>query len=175
MERYDPETNKWELVAEMNHSKFGLSCVVLDGKLYAIGGSSQEESLHEDVTNVESMKTAEMYDPEKNCWTMVAPLIRPRRNGCKLLLLRRLKISVDYAVDNNIKIFLHVYLSGAMVLQGKIYAIGGDRSVTDDHNQVLSSVEVYDPKSGKWDLYMDALDEEGTLNSFVVMGDANEG
>ena len=64
---------------------------------------------------------------------------------------------------------------GAMALQGKIFAIGGDRSVTEDHNQVLSSVEVYDPKSGKWDLFMDALDDEGTLTSFVVMGDSNEG
>ena len=83
MERYDPDTNKWELVAPMNRAKFGLSCVVLDGKLYAIGGSSEEEILHEDASNTESMKTVEMYDPEKNCWTMIAPLVRPRRNGCK--------------------------------------------------------------------------------------------
>lgn len=59
---YDPETNTWVLKAPMSVSRSKFKAVLLDGKIYAIGGSSQ--------TGDESPITSsvEKYDPVTNTW-----------------------------------------------------------------------------------------------------------
>ena len=56
---YDPDTNTWSQVANMNIARRGHCLVSLLGRLYAIGGVGQ------DVKNVE------VYDPDNNTWTML--------------------------------------------------------------------------------------------------------
>ena len=53
---YDPDTNTWSQVANMNMARWGHSLVSLHGRLYAIGG---------DVYSVE------VYDPDDNTWTLL--------------------------------------------------------------------------------------------------------
>ena len=54
---YDPDTNTWSQVANMNIARDGHSLVSLHGRLYAIGGK--------DVDSVE------VYDPDNNTWTLL--------------------------------------------------------------------------------------------------------
>ena len=54
---YDPDTNTWSQVANMNIARACHSLVSLHGRLYAIGGY--------DVDSVE------VYGPDNNTWTML--------------------------------------------------------------------------------------------------------
>ena len=54
---YDPDTNTWSQVANMNVSRHGHSLVSLHGKLYAIGG--------------DGVDSVEVYDPDNNTWTLL--------------------------------------------------------------------------------------------------------
>ena len=57
---YDPDTNTWSQVANMNIARHGHSLVSLHGRLYAI-----ERWSGEDVDSVE------VYDPDNNTWTLL--------------------------------------------------------------------------------------------------------
>jgi len=54
---YDPNTNTWSQMANMNIARWSHSLVSLQGRLYAIGGA--------DVDSVE------VYDPDNNTWTLL--------------------------------------------------------------------------------------------------------
>lgn len=69
--RYDPLQNTWESLAEMNEQRYSFSVVVLDGKIYAIGGHCETEYL----------ETVEQYCPNTNTWRYVG------RDGTTVLLL----------------------------------------------------------------------------------------
>lgn len=56
--RYDPLENSWEGLADMREKRSSFSVVVLDGKIYAIGG-------HCDPDYIESV---ERYCPIENSW-----------------------------------------------------------------------------------------------------------
>ena len=55
---FDPDTNIWSQVANMNIARCDHSLVSLHGRLYAIGGSSDVECI-------------EVYDPDNNTWTLL--------------------------------------------------------------------------------------------------------
>lgn len=59
----DPKRGKWIKIAPMNQARFGVGCCVMDGKVYAVGGS--------DGTN---LRTVERYDPDLDTWKMLAPM-----------------------------------------------------------------------------------------------------
>ena len=54
---YDPDTNTWSQVANMNIARDGHSLVSLHGRLYAIGGYECD--------------SVEVYDPDNNTWTLL--------------------------------------------------------------------------------------------------------
>jgi N-acetylneuraminic acid mutarotase len=60
-ERYDPATNKWELIASLSEGRRALSVVALPDGIYAIGGYSGKNYL----------ASVERYDIEQNVWTRV--------------------------------------------------------------------------------------------------------
>ena len=72
VERYDPDTDTWEMVAPMKTARSESSAAVLDGKLYVAGG--QSEPL--DISTI--ISTVERYDPSANVWEEVAPMIKAR-------------------------------------------------------------------------------------------------
>ncbi|XP_076867832.1 kelch-like protein 33 [Brachyhypopomus gauderio] len=61
--RYDPIQNGWERLANMLERRSSFALVVLDEKIYAIGGESE--------VNVDSV---EVYCPNTNSWSLVHPL-----------------------------------------------------------------------------------------------------
>jgi len=62
-ECYNPKTMKWSQIASMSQCRFGVGCCVLEGEIYAIGGS--------DGCN---LRSCEKYNPEKNIWLPVSSM-----------------------------------------------------------------------------------------------------
>ena len=57
---YDPDTNTWPLMANMNIARQAHCLVSLHGRLYAIGG-----------WNGDDVDSVEVYDPDNNKWTLL--------------------------------------------------------------------------------------------------------
>ena len=53
---YDPDTNTWSQMVNMNIARRGHSLVSLHGRLYALGGSGVD--------------SVEVFDPDNNTWTL---------------------------------------------------------------------------------------------------------
>ena len=150
----NPETDNvkmgWTTLAPMSKSRYNFQTEVIDGKIYAIGGSGGGAS------------TAEVYDPTSNSWTTLAPMSDTRYRFQTEVIDGKI-----YAIGgNNGKGNLssaEVYdpatnswttlanMSEARidlqtkVIDGKLYAIGGYND-----SRALSTAEVYDPTTNKW-------------------------
>ena len=59
---YDPDTNTWSQVANMNIARQNHSLVSLHGRLCAIGG---------EIDIYDSVDSVEVYDPDTNTWTLL--------------------------------------------------------------------------------------------------------
>ena len=96
VEMYDPETDTWEGKANMLTVRSGVSVSVVDGKIYAIGGSKIKKIQRFGGSGIESeeLPTVEMYDPATDTWTQKADMPTPKKTK-------------------------------TCVVDGKIYAIGG--------------------------------------------------
>ena len=64
VEAYDPQLGAWALVASMSGKRHHHASVVLDGKIYAMGGHHGAGTLD----------TVEVYDPQANSWQRVASM-----------------------------------------------------------------------------------------------------
>ena len=60
---YDPETNTWSQMANMNIARRGHSLVTVHGRLYAIGGCHRDGFADGD--------SVEVYDPNNQIWTLL--------------------------------------------------------------------------------------------------------
>lgn len=64
VERYDPQTNEWRMVAPMSKRRCGVGVAVLNDLLYAVGGHDGQSYLN----------SIERFDPQTNQWSCdVAP------------------------------------------------------------------------------------------------------
>lgn len=88
---YDPILNRWILLSKMNVARYEFACSVVDGLVYAIGGHG---------AGGEGLSSVEVFDRQRNTWTLIESLRRPRW-GCF-----------------------------ACGLQGKLYVMGGRSSFT---------------------------------------------
>lgn len=72
---FDPVTEKWSSVANLNIPRWMHSSVLLnDGRVLVMGGVSEE------------MRSCEIYDPIKNTWTITTSMIEPRSSLSSILL-----------------------------------------------------------------------------------------
>ena len=102
VQEYDPSTDTWAEKADMPTARKALGTCVVDSKIYAIGGSTANEGPPpEDLMAAQAclFSSVEEYDPANDTWTVQSDLPAPR-----------------------------TFLS-ASVVNGKIYAIGGDVGV----------------------------------------------
>lgn len=72
LDRYDPESNAWEVLAPMPTARSGLAAVAIDGHLVAIGGEVNPAHPRRVFPQVE------VYDPASNRWTSLDPMPVPR-------------------------------------------------------------------------------------------------
>ncbi|XP_074651030.1 kelch-like protein 5 isoform X2 [Tubulanus polymorphus] len=76
VERFDPKTDTWTLVASMTSPRDAVGVSLLGDKLYAVGGYDGQQYLND----------VECYDPQSNEWTKVATLCTGRAGACVVQL-----------------------------------------------------------------------------------------
>ncbi|CAH0603580.1 unnamed protein product [Chrysodeixis includens] len=153
VERFDPQTAEWKMVAPMSKRRCGVGVAVLHDLLYAVGGHDGQSYLN----------SIERYDPQTNQWCgSVAPT-----SSCRTSVGVAVLEGALYAVggQDGVQCLNHVEryepkdnrwtkvaamttrrLGVAVaVLGGQLYAVGGS-----DGQAPLNSVERYDPRSNKW-------------------------
>ena len=178
VEMYDPETDTWEGKANMPTVRSDVSVSVVDGKIYAIGGSKQTKvQVPRGYTyDTEELPTVEMYDPTTDTWTQKADMSTPRKTKTCVVDGKIYAIGgwstaneqpqleiveiYDPATDTWAKAqsMNHARCSAAIsVVNGEIYAMGGigwppnrDESGQYLSSLYLSSVEMFNPKTNQW-------------------------
>ncbi|KAM8962134.1 kelch-like ECH-associated protein 1A [Pelodytes ibericus] len=150
---FNPVTNQWTTRAPMNVARNRVGVAVVDGAIYAVGGSCGSEH----------HKSVERYDPDTNEWTFVAPTSVARIGAgvaeCRGLLYAvggfdgetRLNTVDCYHPDENEWHQLapmETVRSGAGVvtLDNYLFIVGG----YDGSNQ-LNSVERYNIDQNAWE------------------------
>ncbi|XP_022099103.1 kelch-like protein 20 [Acanthaster planci] len=153
VERFDPQSIEWRMVAPMSKRRCGVGVAVLDDLLYAVGGHDGSSYLN----------SIERYDPQTNQWSSdVAPTSTCRTSVGVAVLdgymyavggqdgVSCLNIVERYEPHANrwtrVASMSTRRLGVAVaVLGGFLYAVGGS-----DGTSPLNTVERYDPRSNKW-------------------------
>uniref|UniRef100_A0A5F9CL36 Kelch-like protein 20 n=1 Tax=Oryctolagus cuniculus TaxID=9986 RepID=A0A5F9CL36_RABIT len=172
VERYDPQTNEWRMVASMSKRRCGVGVSVLDDLLYAVGGHDGSSYLN----------SVERYDPKENKWTRVASM-STRRLGVAVAVLGGFLYAVGgsdgtsplntverYSPQENRWHTIaptgtrRKHLSCA-VYQDMIYAVGGRDDTTE-----LSSAERYNPRMNQWSPVVAMTSRQSGVGLAVVNG-----
>ena len=148
-ERYDPETNSWEAIAPMSVVRAGVAASVLNGKLYAAGGSS--------------LSGVEVFDPSTGNWSTGPALPSEVRSGIAITIGAKTYLIGGINASNqkinqvlcfdpstnqwSAKANMQTARSGHKLVwfENRIWAIGGGVD-----GNALRKVESYDPISDSW-------------------------
>ncbi|XP_010737777.3 kelch-like protein 33 [Larimichthys crocea] len=154
--RYDLLQNSWESLADMHEKRCSFSAVVLDGKIYAIGGQCGHDY----------KESVEQYCPITNSWGFTWPLDLPL--GAHVAKVLQGQIFVSGGLSNNqclASMFRYHPETGSTYLANMakprahhcmetlgecLYVAGG---VTMDDNMNVSdqlACEVYNPVADSW-------------------------
>ncbi|XP_054914706.1 kelch-like protein 33 [Poeciliopsis prolifica] len=154
---YDPMTNTWKSLADMQEPRSNFSLVVHEERLYAIGGDKEID------TNTDSV---EVYKPDSNSWSLVHPLDQALSgygvsaiNGgifisggfnCKYVCLVSVFLyhperGSVYLADMSYDRALHCMEA----LRGRLYVAGGLCNLRKFYTDQLAC-EVYDPVTDSW-------------------------
>jgi hypothetical protein len=135
----------WATKAPMPTARAGLGVVAVNGKIYAIGGTTAGGQYPPDVSGSGLVGTNEEYDPATDTWTTKASMPTPR----------------DYFA--------------IAAYQNKIYCIGGAIGYTVDemygvfYSYVTSGVnEVYDTVTDTWETRAPLPDDAMKIQAHVV-------
>jgi N-acetylneuraminic acid mutarotase len=157
VEEYDPVSDKWTGKSDMLTARQLLSVSVVNGKIYAIGGLSNDASV---------LPTVEEYDPATDKWTVKSDMPTARQGLSTAVLYKKIYAiggsvyepkwgwyrpiptveEYDVATDTwtgKASISVARNHPSANAVNGNIYAIGGQ----DTNNLERSTVEEYDPGS----------------------------
>ncbi|XP_058792899.1 kelch-like ECH-associated protein 1B isoform X2 [Phymastichus coffea] len=153
VDRYNPATDQWRPCSPLTVPRNRVGVAVMDGLLYAVGGSSNTETHH----------TVECYDPENDTWTNIKPMCT-KRLGVGVAVVNRLLYAIGgydgterlnsvecYHPENdewNKVAPMNTRRSGSGVasIGQYIYVVGGY-----DGNSQLCSVERYDTEKNTWE------------------------
>jgi hypothetical protein len=147
--------NSWTSKALMHEPRGGLGVAMVNGKIYAIGGSNQSGPYPANIHGG-FVGTNEEYDPETNTWTYKSPMPTPRSDFA-------------IAVYNN-----KIYCMGGTV---------GTETVQVTFSRFVTSAvnEVYDPATDTWEtkaslpnagMFMQAVVVDNKI--YVIDGPLNE-
>jgi N-acetylneuraminic acid mutarotase len=74
VERYDPQKDEWEMVANMGTKRWGAGVAVMENRLWVIGGMNGAER--------GALPTLEVYDPQVDKWEEINPGPKLARGSC---------------------------------------------------------------------------------------------
>jgi len=122
----------------MSICRFNVSVGVLDGVMYAIGGNNGSISL----------KSVEAYKPSAG-WYSIADMHLCRENPGDYKIINFLE-NLQKLIH-----FYHFFIIGVAALDGLLYVIGGMC-----RSAVLSSVEIYNPRTNSWSIKQISISHE---------------
>jgi hypothetical protein len=153
--------NSWVEMAPMHVARGGLDLAVVNGKIYAIGGSTQSfggiPGMGSGITG-DVVGTNEQYDPATNTWTIKSPMPTPRAEFGIAVFQNKIYCIGGITNDGSTGVN-EVYdpttdtwttkapMPGggdvqANVVNGKIYVLSGDSYGTAN--------QIYDPVTDSW-------------------------
>lgn len=160
--------DSWTTLQPMQQARAGLGVAEVDGKIYAIGGSTASGSYPPDLFEGKFVGTNEEYDPELDMWTYRTSMPTPRAYFAIASYENKIYCvggAIDFSVDERTRFYSYVpsavnevydtetntwetkkplpYLQmeiKAQVLNNKIYVVGG------------AYTYVYDPKVDSWEI-----------------------
>jgi len=153
VERYDPQSNEWRMVAPMSKRRCGVGVAVLNDLLFAVGGHDGQSYLN----------SIERYDPQTNQWSSDVALTSTCRTSVGVAVLDGFMYAVGGQDGVSCLNVVERYDPQAnkwqkvssmstrrlgvavAVLGGLLYAIGGS-----DGTSPLNTVERYDPRANRW-------------------------
>ncbi|XP_037091200.1 kelch-like ECH-associated protein 1B [Pollicipes pollicipes] len=151
---YNPITNAWRACPGTLVPRSRLGVALLDGYLYAVGGSNGQQFLN----------SVERYCPDKEFWTLMQPMSTPRM-GLGVAMVNRLLYAVGgydgtarlrtaecYHPEENSWTPIPPMNTprsgiGIGVIDRFVYVVGGY-----DGNQQLRTVERYDTEERRWEM-----------------------
>ncbi|MDR0373923.1 MAG: hypothetical protein LBI79_10350 [Nitrososphaerota archaeon] len=165
-----PEENVWVEIAPMHHARCDFGTVVVDGKIYVIGGHD-ERYVQGGIDYEGVIGAVEQYDPQTNTWMDMAPMPTPRYRGVVLCSMGKIyciggsstpqgpALGVNEVYDPATnqweqKASMPTPRGGvsACVLDGRIYVMGG-YIVIYAGVSYPEICEVYDPIEDTWSVY----------------------
>ncbi len=174
---YDPATDTWTQKADLSRGRGRSASAVVDGKIYALGGSPHGDS---------DFAIVEMYDPDTDTWTRKADLPRARCFLTASVVNSRIYViggktypsatmvktveEYDPATDTwtrRADMPTARSAHAASVVDGKIYVIGG---ATGAFGPMVATVEVYDPTTDTWTTRADMPTARGLVSTCAVNG-----
>jgi len=181
VEVYDPSTDTWAKCSNMPTGRRGLSTSAVNGKIYAIGGDNKFGA---------SLRAVEEYDPVLDKWTKKADMPTGRA-GLSTSVLNG-KIYAICGIPMNIQGNTAISAveeydpiadkwtrkadmptprnsPSSCVLNGKMYVIGGNKTINGNNN-MLSSMEIFDPIMDTWTEKANMLIARGASTASVVDG-----
>merc|ERR1719334_2014144 len=155
-------TQEWRNIASLNNKRGGVGVGVLNGKIFAVGGSCDGR---------QRFSSVESYDPETNVWSPVADMAI-QRFGAGVGVLNGVLYCVGgqtanpdrknfctktvekYCEDTNtwsqVAEMNHFRIwPGVLTHEGRLYVVGGYSG------DILFSMEMYDPITNTWTLVGD--------------------
>ncbi len=163
--------NIWTELAPMNLARSNFGAAVLDGKIYAIGGSDEVATGGNEIMPATSfsggvVSTNEVYNPATNNWTLEASMPTPREGFAVATYKDKIyciggstqtgwagTVGVNEAYDPATNTWqteaampYSVMNLQANVVDGKIYCIGG----IDVNGTGSRANQVYDPATNTW-------------------------
>ncbi|MHC4579948.1 MAG: Kelch repeat-containing protein [Planctomycetota bacterium] len=173
----------WTQKADLPQARFILSASTVDGKIYAIGGSS---ALHGS-----GLSTVYEYDPTTDTWTTKAPMPTARQwvstsvvngkiyafGGTPRTFEPALSMVEEYdpATDTwteKAPMPTARFTHSTSAVDGKIYVIGGfSRATRGGAEPLISTVEAYDPATDTWTEKTPMPTARGFVATSVVDGE----
>lgn len=172
VDRYNPVIDQWRPCSPMSVPRNRVGVAVMDGLLYAVGGSAGSE-YHSSV---------ERFDPEEDRWTSVKPM-HTKRLGVGVAVVNRLLYAIGgydgnerlgsgecYHPENNAWTMIAPMTTqrsgaGMAALNQYIYVVGGY-----DGERQLSTVERYDTERDSWDFVSSIRIARSALSLTVLDG-----
>jgi len=166
----DAAEDSWVTKASMQQARGGLGVAVVNGKIYAIGGSTAS-GLYPPTLKGGFVSTNEEYDPATDTWTFKKPMPTPRSDFAIVVYQNKIYCIGGTIGTEKVDVIFSTYvftgvnevydpatdtwetktsvptagmLMHASVLNGKIYLIDGKLT------------EVYDPATDSWTLRAEA-------------------
>jgi N-acetylneuraminic acid mutarotase len=149
--------NSWERKYPMQQARSGFRAAVVNGKIYAIGGSTLAGSY---PYTGGAVGTNEEYDSATNRWTYKTPMPTPRAEFGIAVYQNKIYCIGDNvnevydpltdAWENRTSMPTPRHRLDANVVDGKIYLIGGYDSSLPYGGDATDINEVYDPETDTW-------------------------